>query len=78
MVPAIVYYLRKYLGTKWAWIVMFALALFTFRKVPGYIKTNQKDRKGSAETLAVLVNQYKAGDKLYWYAPEDDREWCLT
>ena len=25
----------------------------------------------------MLVNQYKAGDKLYWYAPEDDREWCF-
>lgn len=77
MVPAIVYYLNKYLGNKWAWIVMLALALFTFRKVPGYIKTNQKDRKGTAEIVEVLVNQHNSGDKLYWYAPEDEREWCF-
>lgn len=75
MVPAIVYYLRKYLGIKWAWIVMLALALFTFRKVPEYIMTIQKDRKETAETIEVLENQYKAGNILYWYAPEDDREW---
>lgn len=77
MVPAIVYYLHKYLGTKWAGIIMLALALFTFRKVPEYIKTNQKARKESAETIEILVSQYKAGDKLYLYAPEDDREWCF-
>ncbi|MBR1425964.1 MAG: hypothetical protein IJ581_00780 [Paludibacteraceae bacterium] len=77
MVPAIVYYLRKYLGSKWAWIIMLALALFTFRKVPEYIITYQKGRKGTAETVEALVNQYNAGSKLYWYAPEDDREWCF-
>ena len=76
-VPAIVYYLRKYLSTRWAWIILLALALFTFRKVPRYITTNRKDRKESAEIIEVLVNQYKAGDELYWYAPEDDREWCF-
>ena len=76
-VPAIVYYLRKYLSTRWAWIILLALALFTFRKVPRYITTNRKDRKESAEIIEVLVNQYKAGDDLYWYAPEDDREWCF-
>lgn len=77
MVPAIVYYLHKYLGSKWAWIVMLALALFTFRKVPGYIKQNQKDRKETAETMEVLANQYRNGETLYWYAPKDDREWCF-
>ena len=77
MIPAIVYYLRKYIDTKLAWIIMFALALFMFRKVPKYINTNQKDRKGSAETIEILINQYKAGEQLYWYAPEDNREWCF-
>ena len=77
MVPAIVYYLHKYLGSKWAWIVMLALALFTFRKVPNYIKTNQKDRKGTAKTMVILSSEYKDGNTLYWYAPEDDREWCF-
>ncbi len=77
MVPTIVHYMHRYLGSKWAWIVMLALALFMFRKVPGYITQNQKDRKGTAETIEVLVNQYKNGDTLYWYAPEDDREWCF-
>ena len=77
MVPAIVHYLHKYLGSKWAWVVMLALGLFTFRKVPGYIKQNQKDRKGSSETIEILVSQYRNGDTLYWYAPEDDREWCF-
>ena len=77
MVPAIVHYLHKYLGYKWAWIIMLALAFFMFRKVPDYIKQNQKDRKGTAEIIEVLVNQYKNGDTLYWYAPEDDREWCF-
>ena len=77
MVPAIVHFLHKYFSTKSAWIIMLALALFSFRKVPGYISANQKSRKGSAETIEILVNQYKAGNKLYWYAPEDDREWCF-
>ena len=77
MVPAIVHYLRKYLGSKWAWVIMLALGLFTFRKVPGYIKQNQKDRIGSSETIEILVYQYQNGDTLYWYAPEDDREWCF-
>lgn len=77
MIPAMVHYLHKYLGIKWAWIVVFALALFTFRKVPGYIKTNQKDRKGTAETMAILSSEYKDGNTLYWYTPSDDREWCF-
>ena len=77
MVPAIVHYLHKYLGGKWAWIVMLALALFTCRKVPNYIKTNQKDRKETAKTMAILSAEYKNGNTLYWYAPEDDREWCF-
>lgn len=77
MVPAIVHYLHKYLGSKWAWIVMLALALFTFRKVPNYIKTNQKGRKGTAKTMVILSSEYKEGNTLYWYAPEDDREWCF-
>lgn len=77
MVPAIVHYLHKYLGSRWAWIIMLSLALFTFRKVPGYIETNQKDRIGTSETMALLSSEYKDGKTLYWYAPEDDREWCL-
>ena len=77
MITAIVHYLNKCLGTKWAWIIMLGLALFTFRKVPSYIKTNQQKRKGTAEIIEVLRNQYKAGNTLYWYAPEDDREWCF-
>ena len=77
MVPAVVHYLHKYLGSKWAWTIMLALALFTFRKVPEYISKNQNDRKGTAEIVATMVNQYKNGDTLYWYAPEDDREWCF-
>lgn len=77
MVPAIVHYLHKYMGPKWAWIVMLALALFTFRKVPGYISQNQNDRKGTDEMINILVKQYRNGDNLYWYAPEDDREWCF-
>ncbi|MBQ9705720.1 MAG: hypothetical protein IJV55_06000, partial [Paludibacteraceae bacterium] len=77
MVPAIVHYLHKYLGSKWAWTILLALALFTFCKVPGYIKQNQIDRKGTAEIVEVLVNQYRNRDTLYWYAPEDDREWCF-
>ena len=24
-----------------------------------------------------MVYQYQNGDTLYWYAPEDDREWCF-
>lgn len=75
MVPAIAHYLHKYLGSKWAWVVMLALALFIFRKVPNYIKTNQKDRIGTAETMAILSAEYKDGSALYWYAPKDDREW---
>lgn len=77
MIPAIVYYLNKCLGKKWAWIIMLGLALFAFRKVPGYIKTNQQKRKATAELIEVLVGQYKTGNTLYWYAPEDDREWCF-
>ena len=77
MVPALVHYLRKFLGSRLAWIVMLALALFTFRKVPNYIKTNQKDRKETAKTMAILSAEYKNGNTLYWYAPEDDREWCF-
>lgn len=78
MVPAIVHYLQKYLGSKWAWIVMLALALFTFRKVPNYIKTNQQSRTETTETMAMLSSEYKDGNALFWYAPEDDREWCYT
>lgn len=77
MIPAVVYYLNKCFGKKWVWIIMIGLALVAFRKVPDYIKTNQKDRNRTAETIEVLVNQYKEGNKLYWYAPEDDREWCF-
>lgn len=56
---------------------MLALALFMFRKVPGYVKTNQKNRKGTVEFMTLLENEYKAGQTLYWYAPEYDREWCF-
>ena len=77
MIPSVVHYLHKYLGLKWAWVVMFVLALFVSRKVPGYIMTNQKDRQGTAETIEVLVYQSKLGDNVYWYAPEDDRKWCF-
>ena len=77
MIPAVVYYLNKCLGQKWAWILMIGLALFALRKVPGYIKTNQLKRKATAELIEVLVSQYKAGNALYWYAPEDEREWCF-
>lgn len=76
-VPAIIHCLHKYVGPKWAWIIMLTLALFTFRKVPKYIKTNQKDRKGTIEVIKVMENQYKSGDNLYWFAPEDDRKWCF-
>lgn len=77
MVPAIVYYLHKYLGSKLAWVIMLSLALFSFRKIPGYIKQSQEDRKETAETIEILVNQYRNGNTLYWYAPEDDGEWCF-
>ena len=75
-IPAIVHYLHRYLGSRWAWIVMLALALFTCRKLPNYIITNQKDRTSYANMMSLLENEYNAGNTLYWYAPEDDREWC--
>lgn len=77
MVPAMVHFFHKYLGSKLACVVMFVFALYLFLKVPGYIKTNQKDRQGTAETIEVLVNQYKSGNKVYWYSPEDGRGWCF-
>jgi hypothetical protein len=77
MVPAIVHYLHKYLGGKWAWIIMLALALFSFRKVPGYIKINLKDRYESKQAMETLAEEYNRGNTIYWYAPEDDREWCF-
>lgn len=73
-IPAVVHYLHKYIGSKWAWLIMLTLALFMFRKVPGYIKTTQNNRKGTAEVVELLANQYKAGDNLYWYAPDDDKQ----
>lgn len=73
-IPAVVHDLHKYLGSKWAWLIMLALALFMSRKVPGYIKNNQNGRKGTAKTVAVLATQYQSGNNLYWYAPEDDEQ----
>ena len=73
-IPAVVHYLHKYIGSQWAWLIMLTLALFMFRKVPGYIKTTQNNRKGTAEVVELLANQYKAGDNLYWYAPDDDKQ----
>lgn len=77
VVPAVVHYLHKYVGSKWAWIIMLALALFMFRKVPKYIKDNQNNRKETAGIIDIMENQYRSGNNLYWYAPEDDREWCF-
>lgn len=74
VVPAIVHYLHKYLGSKWAWLVMLGLALFNARKIPGYIKSNQKDRQESRETMELLETQYRNGETLYWYEPEYDGE----
>lgn len=77
MIPAIVHYLHKYIGAKWAWMVVLALALFTFRKVPSYIKENQNSRHSTEEMIKILESNYNKGNALYWYAPEDDREWCF-
>lgn len=74
VVPAIVHYLHKYLGSKWAWLVMLGLALFNARKIPGYIKSNQKDRQESRETMELLETQYRNGETLYWYEPEYNGE----
>lgn len=70
MVPAVVHYLQRYIGSKWAWLIMLALALFMFRKIPGYIKDNQTGRQDTSETIAILESQYESGNNLYWYAPE--------
>ncbi len=78
MIPSIVYYLHKYFSSRWAWVIMLALGLFTFRKVPSYIKTNQKDRHESAKTMTILSLEYKDGNALYWYAPRiDDTARCF-
>lgn len=75
MIPAIVHYLHKYVGSKWALMIMLALALFTFRKVLSYIKTNQNDRQETAKIISILTTYYHNGICIYWYAPEDEREW---
>lgn len=77
MIPAIIHYLHKYFGSKWAWVLMLALALFTFRKVPSYIKENQHDRLSTEEIIEILESNYNKGNAIYWYAPEDSREWCF-
>ncbi len=69
-VPAVVHYLRQWIGDKWAWIVVLALAAFISRKIPGYIEGNQNCRKDTTETMEVLANHYQAGENLYWYAPD--------
>lgn len=74
MVPAVVHYLREWIGAKWAWLVVLALALFMSRKIPTYIKANQYCRKGTADMINLLVNQHESGDNLYWYAPNCNNE----
>lgn len=83
MLPAVVYYLHKWLGDKWMMVIMLSLALVMCRRFPQVVNKNQSDRQKSIELRKVFVDQIQQGKDVYYYTPitsntnNNEYEWRL-
>ena len=70
MLPAVVYYLHKWIGDKWTMVVMLVLALMMCRRFPQVVKVNQSDRAKSWELRQVCIDEILKEEKnVYYFAP---------
>ena len=69
MLPAVLYYLHKWIGDKWTMVIMLALVLIMCRRFPQIVKENQSDRLKSIELRKVFVDQIQQGKDIYYFSP---------
>lgn len=77
ILPAIANYLVKYIGNKWAAIVLVCLAVFMCRKMPQVVKDNQQARINTSTLMNIISQEYSDGKTFYYYEPSDNRPWCF-
>lgn len=70
MLPAVVYYLHKWIGDKWTMIILLALVFIMCRRFPQVVKENQSDRGKSWELRQVFNDKIiEEGRNVFYYAP---------
>ncbi len=70
ILPAVVYYLHKWIGDKWTMVILIALVFIMCRRFPHVVKENQSDRIKSWELRQVFIDKIKVeGRNVYYYVP---------
>lgn len=71
---ASLYFLKDWIKPQWMCLLVFALALFYGRKIPGIIHNSQVARTTVSQAMDALAEKLEAGENLYWYEPPYEGE----
>lgn len=70
MLPAIIYYLDKWIGSKWLMVAILFLSVIMCRTFYNKVQSNQEYRLKSVELQEIFKKEIKLGKQIYYFNPE--------